>query len=781
MALTEALRFLITSDSAQARGDLAKLGQQTTQAMSGLDKLKGAFGAGLGAGAGFGAASAGLSALGQVGRFAVAQAQQAIGAASDLQQAQGAVKAIFRESAGEVERFGRTAAESVGLSNAAYQQQASVIGALLQNLGQTRAESAATSQQLITIGADLAATFGGTTADAVAAIGSALRGERDPIERYGISIKEAAIQNKALQMGLASTAAELTDQAKATAALALIQEQAASSTGAFARESDTLAGQQQRFRAELENARAELGEALLPAMTELVKVARDVVPLIEQTGIVFGLVADDARDLAGAVDKLTPAFLGLGNASKDASRFGAALKGALAAAPGIGPTFVYLEKKYADAAKAAKQAEQAQAFWGRIDGAVSGAAAVIRNAAAASAEAAAGADGLATSLSGLQKQASGLAGQFFAADKGQAAFFKSLGSGSGGTSAKSAEKALRSIEDATRDIADAQADLQEAQIAQFLTSLGASSDDITLAQIAERDSTRGLADAKRDLVDAQERLRKLREGDAASLLDAEAANIEAQRAFVEAERTGDAVALKRAQADLLRTEEALAKLRDPATAGDLADAEQDLAAAQDRVTRAEIDARRSRDELNAVINRGKEGSRELAEANKQVEQAQRRVEQANRSLIDAQDALNESTSGLGGSVKSANDRFLEGVTAADGWLQKLVEGKVTPEEFAGAVDTIRANLKGVADQAGKTAELDAYLEKITAIYDKMRELSGLDVGKVLSAPAPKTGGSSGSGTNVLNLTVDGKRFGQIVVDSLIQWGNDNGALPVKTR
>ena len=119
MALTEALRFLITSDSAQARADLGRLGSTTTEAMSGLDKLKAGFGAGLGAGAGFGAVDAGLNALSRVGTFAVDQAQQAISAASDLQQAQGAVSAIFREASGEVTRFGRNAAESVGLSNAA--------------------------------------------------------------------------------------------------------------------------------------------------------------------------------------------------------------------------------------------------------------------------------------------------------------------------------------------------------------------------------------------------------------------------------------------------------------------------------------------------------------------------------------------------------------------------------------------------------------------------------------------------------------------------------------
>lgn len=783
MALTEALRFLITSDSAQARADMARLGQTTTQTMSGLDKLKSAFGAGLGIGAGAGALDAGLNALGAVGRFAVSQMQQAVGAASNLQQAQGAVKAIFRESSGEVERFGRTAAESVGLSNAAYQQQASVIGALLQNLGQTREQSAQTSQELIQIGADLAATFGGTTADAVAAIGSALRGERDPIERYGVSIKEAQVQNKALELGLAATAAELDDTAKATATLALIQDQAASSSGAFARESDTLAGQQQRFRAELEDARAELGEALLPAMTELVQVSRDLIPVlsfvagqVETIADVAGKAAGPVQSLFGGLDSLVAPLRDMPvlknilgqNDEGETARFAAAVR----------DLFVAVDKGEQSASALLPALAALPPTLRETVLEIAG----IGPAADASAV---GTDGLAKSLSGLQKQAAGVADGLFGADRAQASFFKSLASGGGGGSAKNAEKAMRAIEDATRNLADAQASLQETEIQRFLTSLGASSDEITLAQIAERDSTRGLAEAKRDLVDAQERLRQLREGDAASLLDAEAENIAAQRALVEAERSGDAVALKRAQADLIRSEEDLAKARDPASVEELADAERDVQAAQDAVLRAEIDAKRAREELNEVVNLGRDGSKDLAEANKAVEREQRRVEQAERALVDANDALNTSTSGLGGTVKSANDRFLEGVSAADGWLKKLIDGKATPEEFAGAVDTIRANLKGVADEAGKTQALDEYLGKIQAIYDKINELNGVSgttAGKLSGLVGQSASiGANAAGTSTVNLNIDGKRFGQLVVDSLIQYANDNGAIPIRTR
>ena len=39
---------------------------------------------------------------------------------------------------------------------------------------------------LVKIGADLSATYGGTAKDAIEALNAAMRGESDPIERYGI-------------------------------------------------------------------------------------------------------------------------------------------------------------------------------------------------------------------------------------------------------------------------------------------------------------------------------------------------------------------------------------------------------------------------------------------------------------------------------------------------------------------------------------------------------------------------------------------------------------------
>lgn len=188
--------------------------------------------------------------------------------ASAAEQNVGAVESVFKGYSDQIKQHSEQAASNVGISKSSYQQFASVVGSQLKNLGMPMEEVAGGTDQLITKGADLASMFGGTTSDAVAALSSLLRGERDPIERYGVSIKEADVQAKMAAMGLNGLSGEAEKQAKLQATLALLNDQTADAQGNFAREADTAAGAQQRANARLEDAKTVMGEAFLPAMTQ---------------------------------------------------------------------------------------------------------------------------------------------------------------------------------------------------------------------------------------------------------------------------------------------------------------------------------------------------------------------------------------------------------------------------------------------------------------------------------------------------------------------------------
>jgi hypothetical protein len=188
--------------------------------------------------------------------------------ASRLQQAVGATASVFQEASGTIDKFAESSVDSVGLSERAYRELASVTGAQLKSFGFNVEEAAETSDLLIRRGADLAATFGGTTEEAVRALGAAMRGEKDPAERLGLQLGQNAVNAKAVELGLAKTTSAVDANAKAQATLQLILDQSSDSAGQFAREADTLAGAQARANAAWEDAKAALGEELLPVVTK---------------------------------------------------------------------------------------------------------------------------------------------------------------------------------------------------------------------------------------------------------------------------------------------------------------------------------------------------------------------------------------------------------------------------------------------------------------------------------------------------------------------------------
>lgn len=190
-----------------------------------------------------------------------------ITAGSDFQQALGGADAVFKKDAAGIKASAEAAANDLGLPKAAYLELATVLGAGLKNKGVK--DFAGETENLITIGGDLAAQFGGSTQDAVNALASAMRGESDPIERYGVSLNETAVNAKLAEQGIKKVDGRFTEQQKTAARLAIITEQAADAQGAFARESDTYAGSQARLSASWGNLKTQIGTALLPALTDL--------------------------------------------------------------------------------------------------------------------------------------------------------------------------------------------------------------------------------------------------------------------------------------------------------------------------------------------------------------------------------------------------------------------------------------------------------------------------------------------------------------------------------
>ncbi len=236
---------------------------------------------------------------------------QLVKPAGDLEQSIGGVDAVFKKNAEQVHAWAKGAASDVGLARNEYNELAVVLGSQLKNGGTAIDDLGGKTNELIGVGSDLSAMFGGTTADAVSALSSALKGERDPIERYGVSLKQASIDAEAARLGFEKVGGSLSDEASQAATLSLIMKQTKDAHGAFGRESDTLAHKQQVFAASVENVKARLGTALLPIATKVFGFLADTaVPAVEKVmGALDGLMAGGGGgDLVAqlGLDKLKP-------------------------------------------------------------------------------------------------------------------------------------------------------------------------------------------------------------------------------------------------------------------------------------------------------------------------------------------------------------------------------------------------------------------------------------------------------------------------------------------
>ena len=218
-----------------------------------------------------------------------------------LNESVNAVNVTFEDGADTVFEFGENVARTAGLARGEFQQAVVPIGALLRNFGFDAQQAGTAAVTLTQRAADLASVFNTDVSEAIEAIQAGLRGEGNPLERFGAGISAVRVEAKALELGLAATKAEITDLDKVTARYNLILSDTARVQGDFAKTAEDPANAARIIAAEFENARATIGGALIPAWQELLDLAPDLVEEIEAIGPALGGVASAAVQSAPGV------------------------------------------------------------------------------------------------------------------------------------------------------------------------------------------------------------------------------------------------------------------------------------------------------------------------------------------------------------------------------------------------------------------------------------------------------------------------------------------------
>ena len=216
-------------------------------------------------------------------------AYKSIQKASDFNEAISKNTVVFGAISKEVENFAQTANRALGISETSALKAAGTFAIFGKSAGLAGKDLSDFSTSLVTMAADLA-SFNNTSVDeAINALGSALRGEAEPLRKYGVLLDDATLKAAATELGIYSGNKALTAQQKVLAAQKVIFEQTADAQGDFSRTSTGLAAQQKILGATLENIQTNLGQAFLPIFLKAVKFFNDeVTPAFERVAEVIG-------------------------------------------------------------------------------------------------------------------------------------------------------------------------------------------------------------------------------------------------------------------------------------------------------------------------------------------------------------------------------------------------------------------------------------------------------------------------------------------------------------
>jgi|688.fasta_scaffold209508_2 hypothetical protein len=205
----------------------------------------------------------------------------AVDATVALGEEQSKSTVVFGNAAEAVAKFAKSSS-AIGISETEALRATGTFGNLFRAIGLAENQSADFSISMTSLAADLASFNNTSIEDALLALGAGLRGEAEPLRRYGVLLDDATLRQHAMRMGLTATLkTALTPSIKAQAAYAAILGQTSLAQGDFVRTSGSLANQQRILQANFSTLQSQLGQAFVPLFQTLVREVMNVIPEIK--------------------------------------------------------------------------------------------------------------------------------------------------------------------------------------------------------------------------------------------------------------------------------------------------------------------------------------------------------------------------------------------------------------------------------------------------------------------------------------------------------------------
>lgn len=239
---------------------------------------------------------------------------ESVGVASDLEETNSKIDAIFGSMSQNVHNWARTTKDQFGIGEFAAKGYAGQLASLLSadSLELTTEQIYEMSTGLVELAGDLA-SFHNMSFDTVwTKLLSGMRGETEAIEDLGVDVRASAM---AAYLGIATDDwGKLDQQTRTLATYDYILENTTVAQGDFVRTQDQYANQMRIFNENITQLKAQLGEGLLPVMTDLVTWFNSFFDTGKEAGEVTDDIRSDFVDTALEIQNTATAATALVNA-----------------------------------------------------------------------------------------------------------------------------------------------------------------------------------------------------------------------------------------------------------------------------------------------------------------------------------------------------------------------------------------------------------------------------------------------------------------------------------
>lgn len=223
--------------------------------------------------------------------------------ASDLKEAVNANQVIFGAAATGIETWAKNTIDSIGLAQSTSLAMANQIGAQMTAQGLSQQQAADMSMKLVERARDIKSLLNASsTEEVMTAIAAGLRGESEPMRRFGVALSQAAIEAKALSMGLVTMEGDMTKVKSAELSLSKAQEAYSKSL----KDNKATAVDRQQALDAVTIAEERLTKAMegkAPKLTEAQKIEAAYALVLEQSSAAEGDYANTKDSVANAAEE----------------------------------------------------------------------------------------------------------------------------------------------------------------------------------------------------------------------------------------------------------------------------------------------------------------------------------------------------------------------------------------------------------------------------------------------------------------------------------------------